>query len=51
MTSGESITLRVATALEACGIPLLDWPYVEDWCRRHCTLPLLEEIRRSIPAA
>lgn len=29
----------------------LDWPYVEEWCRRHGTLPLMEEIRRSISAA
>jgi hypothetical protein len=31
--------------------PKLDWPYVEEWCRRHGTLPLMEEIRRSISAA
>ena len=29
----------------------LDWRYVEDWCRRHGTLPLMAEIRRSISAA
>ena len=29
----------------------LDWPYVEDWCRRHGTLPLMADIRRSISAA
>jgi hypothetical protein len=29
----------------------LDWRYVEDWCRRHGTLPLMEEIRRSVSAA
>jgi hypothetical protein len=29
----------------------LDWPYVEQWCRRHGTLLLMEEIRRSISAA
>ena len=51
MTSGESITVRVVKALEECGIPFLLWPYFEDWCRRHGTLPLMEEIRRSISAA
>jgi len=29
----------------------LDWAYVEEWCRRHGTLPLLQEIRRSTSAA
>ena len=29
----------------------LDWPYVVEWCRRHGTLPLMGEIRRSISAA
>lgn len=29
----------------------LDWAYIEEWCRRHGTLPLMEEIRRSISAA
>jgi hypothetical protein len=29
----------------------LDWPYMEEWCRCHGTLPLLAEIRRSISAA
>ena len=29
----------------------LDWSYVEDWCRRHGTLPLMAEIRSSISAA
>jgi hypothetical protein len=28
----------------------LDWPYIQEWCRRHGTLPLLAEIRRSISA-
>jgi hypothetical protein len=28
----------------------LDWPYVEVWCRRQGTLPLMEEIRRSVSA-
>jgi hypothetical protein len=27
-----------------------DWPYIEQWCRQHGTLALLEEIRRSLPA-
>jgi len=27
----------------------LDWGYIEDWCRRHGTLALLEEIRHSLP--
>jgi hypothetical protein len=27
----------------------LEWPYIEDWCQRHGTLALLEEIRRSVP--
>ena len=27
----------------------LDWPYIQDWCQRHGTLGLLEEIRRSVP--
>ncbi len=26
----------------------LDWPYVELWCDRHGTRPLLDEIRKSI---
>jgi hypothetical protein len=29
----------------------LDWAYITEWCRRHGTLPLMEEIRRSISAA
>jgi hypothetical protein len=28
----------------------LDWAYIEQWCRQHGTLALLEEIRRSLPA-
>jgi hypothetical protein len=28
----------------------LDWGYIEQWCRRHGTLALMEEIRRSLPA-
>ena len=51
MTSGESISLRVASALEVCGIPLLDWPYVEEWCGCHGTLALMAAIRRSVSAA
>jgi hypothetical protein len=27
----------------------LDWAYIESWCRRHGTLALMEEIRRSVP--
>ena len=27
----------------------LDWPYIEEWCRRHGSLALMEEIRRSVP--
>jgi hypothetical protein len=27
----------------------LDWAYIEQWCGRHGTLALLEEIRRSLP--
>jgi hypothetical protein len=27
----------------------LDWPYIEEWCRRHGSLELMEEIRRSVP--
>jgi hypothetical protein len=27
----------------------LDWPYIEDWCERHGTRALLEEIRRTVP--
>ena len=27
----------------------LDWPYIEQWCDRHGTRALLEEIRRSLP--
>ena len=34
MTAGESITLRVAQALEDCGIPFLLSGYIEDWCQR-----------------
>ena len=48
MTAGESITLRVAQALEDCGIPFLLSGYIEDWCQRLGTLPLMAEIRRSI---
>jgi hypothetical protein len=29
----------------------LDWAYVEDWCRRHGTLRVMAELRRSISAA
>ena len=28
----------------------LDWGYIEDWCRRHSTLGLMEQIRHSLPA-
>jgi hypothetical protein len=28
----------------------LDWGYMEEWCRQHGTLGLLEEIRRSLPS-
>jgi hypothetical protein len=28
----------------------LDWNYIEGWCAAHGTIPLLREIRRSIPA-
>ena len=52
MTAGESIAVRVANALEACGILyLLSGSFSGDWCRRHGTLPLMEEIRRSVSAA
>jgi hypothetical protein len=27
----------------------LDWPYIENWCDRHGTRSLLEEIRRTVP--
>lgn len=27
----------------------LDWAYIEQWCRQHGTLALLEEIRRTVP--
>ena len=27
----------------------LDWPYIENWCDRHGTRALLEEIRRTVP--
>ena len=27
----------------------LDWPYIEDWCERHGTRALLDEIRRTVP--
>ncbi len=27
----------------------LDWPYIENWCRQHGTLELMEEIRQSVP--
>ena len=51
MTGGESITLRVAEALEACGIPfLLSGSFLGGW-RQQGTLPLLQEIRRSAAAA
>ncbi len=26
----------------------LDWSYIEEWCRRHGSLPLMEELRKSI---
>jgi hypothetical protein len=28
----------------------LDWGYIEQWCGRHGTLALMEEIRRALPA-
>ena len=28
----------------------LEWGYIEQWCRRHGTLYLMEEIRHSLPA-
>ena len=28
----------------------LDWAYLEQWCRQHGTLALMEEIRSSLPA-
>lgn len=27
----------------------LDWEYIQQWCQRHGTLGLMEEIRRSLP--
>ena len=27
----------------------LDWIYIESWCKRHGTLALLEDIRRTVP--
>ena len=27
----------------------LDWPYIENWCERHGTRALLEEVRRTVP--
>ena len=27
----------------------LDWPYIEQWCREHGTLDLMNEIRSSVP--
>ena len=27
----------------------LAWPYIQDWCERHGTRALLEEIRRTVP--
>ena len=27
----------------------LDWSYIENWCRQHGTLALMEEIRSSVP--
>lgn len=51
MTGGESITLRVAEALEACGIPFLLSGSFVGGCRRHGTLRLLEEVRRLISTA
>ena len=27
----------------------LDWTYIEKWCREHCTLVKLQEIRRTVP--
>lgn len=27
----------------------LDWHYIEGWCATHGTIPLLREIRNSIP--
>ncbi|WP_395745682.1 hypothetical protein [Prosthecobacter sp.] len=27
----------------------LDWPYIESWCDRHKTRPLLEELRTAVP--
>jgi hypothetical protein len=28
----------------------LDWPYIHDWCERHGTRTVLDEIRASIPS-
>jgi len=27
----------------------LDWTYIEEWCRRHGTLALMNEIRQTVP--
>lgn len=27
----------------------LDWKYIREWCTRHGTLPLMEEIRKTVP--
>jgi len=27
----------------------LDWPYIESWCEKHGTLPLLRQIRQTVP--
>lgn len=27
----------------------LDWNYIENWCRKHGTLALMDKIRRSVP--
>jgi hypothetical protein len=27
----------------------LDWPYIHNWCERHGTRALVEEIRRTVP--
>ena len=27
----------------------IDWPYIEGWCDKHGTRPLLERIRRTVP--
>ena len=51
MTANESVTVSVPDALEAGDVmavqgAALDWGYIRDWCGRHGTISLMEEMRK-----